>query len=416
MTADIARGPLWVFGTAELTQVLADVAAVRHQLAGLERRVVAEALERGLPGQSGASAVDWVVAAERAGGPDPGIAHAAQLVRLAAAQRTGTYEAVLGRVDDGDLSPGSADLLIRFADEVGPVADPVMLGEVMAALTEAASDSTVQLPSTSSADDPDHDGPRGTRRVAGATRRQLGVALSRARRIIKPAADLTRQDERYHRARALFVRPDAAGLTEYRWLLGPDGAAVVDAALSELAAPVPAEDGTPDPRSPAQRRSDALLALVQRAVRTPDSTLPSASAAHVVVTMDYERLVEAVRGVGVTATGHVLSPETVRRLACDAGVTPMVLGSDGAPLDVGRTRRLFTAAQRRALWERDRGCTFPGCTAPPAWTEAHHVVHWIRGGATDLLNAALLCGRHHRHVHSRDLTASVTATGVTWHT
>ncbi|HET9633086.1 MAG TPA: HNH endonuclease signature motif containing protein, partial [Terrabacter sp.] len=72
-------------------------------------------------------------------------------------------------------------------------------------------------------------------------------------------------------------------------------------------------------------------------------------------------------------------------------------------------------AQRRALAQRDGGCSYPGCTIPPQWCDAHHVVHWLHGGATDLSNGALLCGRHHIVVHERGLTATVTSFGVTWH-
>lgn len=93
-----------------------------------------------------------------------------------------------------------------------------------------------------------------------------------------------------------------------------------------------------------------------------------------------------------------------------------MFGSDGELLDLGRRTRLFTPGQKRALAMRDAGCTFPGCTVPAPWADAHHVEHWSRGGATELGNAALLCGRHHTLVHERDLTATVTTTGVTWHT
>jgi hypothetical protein len=82
---------------------------------------------------------------------------------------------------------------------------------------------------------------------------------------------------------------------------------------------------------------------------------------------------------------------------------------------VGRTRRLVTKGLRAALWQRDQGCSFPGCTIPAAWTDAHHVRHWWAGGKTSLLNTALLCRRHHTHVHRHELTATVTATTVTWH-
>ena len=106
----------------------------------------------------------------------------------------------------------------------------------------------------------------------------------------------------------------------------------------------------------------------------------------------------------------------MRRLACEADILPMVLGTAGELLDLGRTTRLATPAQRLALWHRDRGCTYPGCSIPPTWCEAHHVTHWCDGGATDLTNLALLCGRHHTVVHERGLTATATAFGVTWHT
>ncbi|MEO7753356.1 MAG: HNH endonuclease [Terracoccus sp.] len=53
---------------------------------------------------------------------------------------------------------------------------------------------------------------------------------------------------------------------------------------------------------------------------------------------------------------------------------------------------------------------------PATWCDAHHLTHWARGGPSSLRNAALLCPRHHTRVHDHDLTATVTATGVTWHT
>jgi hypothetical protein len=94
-------------------------------------------------------------------------------------------------------------------------------------------------------------------------------------------------------------------------------------------------------------------------------------------------------------------------MACDADIVPVVLGSDGEVVDLGRATRLFTRGQRRMLWHRDRRCTFLGCTAPASWTQAHHIVHWADGGSSDLENATLLCQRHHTLVHDRRLIATV---------
>jgi HNH endonuclease len=94
--------------------------------------------------------------------------------------------------------------------------------------------------------------------------------------------------------------------------------------------------------------------------------------------------------------------DTARRLACDAGLIPAVLGAASERLDVGRLRRLVTPAIRRALNLRDGGCRFPGCDRPVAWCDAHHLLSWIQGGQTCLANMILLCRRHHVLVHEYD--------------
>jgi hypothetical protein len=100
--------------------------------------------------------------------------------------------------------------------------------------------------------------------------------------------------------------------------------------------------------------------------------------------------------------GFPLTSHAAERLGCDAAVARLVFGPDGVPLDLGRGQRLFSPAQRRALAIRDGGCRFPGCTRPPRFTDAHHVVPWSQGGASDLDNALLLCRHHHRLVHEGD--------------
>ena len=59
------------------------------------------------------------------------------------------------------------------------------------------------------------------------------------------------------------------------------------------------------------------------------------------------------------------------------------------------------------MWLRDGGCTYPGCSAPPQWTDGHHLIHWADFGVSDLQNGALLCGRHHTTVHNRRLAGRV---------
>ncbi|MET0276682.1 MAG: HNH endonuclease, partial [Acidimicrobiia bacterium] len=91
--------------------------------------------------------------------------------------------------------------------------------------------------------------------------------------------------------------------------------------------------------------------------------------------------------------------ETARRIACDATVRRLVMDGPSEVIDLGRSSRLVNRAMRRALHHRDRGCVFPGCSAPVKWCDAHHLVHWEDGGPTSLDNLVLLCRRHHVACH-----------------
>jgi hypothetical protein len=94
-----------------------------------------------------------------------------------------------------------------------------------------------------------------------------------------------------------------------------------------------------------------------------------------------------------------VSVAEIRRMACDAKVVPVVLGSKGETLDIGRATRVVPRRIRRALIRRDKGCSFPGCGKKAKWCQAHHIREWSRGGPTALDNLTLLCRRHHRVVH-----------------
>ena len=103
---------------------------------------------------------------------------------------------------------------------------------------------------------------------------------------------------------------------------------------------------------------------------------------------------------GGEAVGEQLSAAHARRLACTARIIPAVLGADSQPLDLGRSQRLFSPAQRKALLLlRDTICRAEGCDHPGAWCDAHHLTPWSALGVTDLTNAVLLCSHHHHRIH-----------------
>jgi hypothetical protein len=214
---------------------------------------------------------------------------------------------------------------------------------------------------------------------------------------------------------SLRLCPMENGMTAIRGQLDPESAAVLAAALDPLSAPNPCtENGGRDPRPAERRRAEALIEICRRATAAGGAA-PTNTKAQIVVLIDHDVLADAVRGSGITLAGDVLSPQSIRKLACDAGILPVVLGSEGQPLDVGRSKRLVTPTLLAALWVRDKRCTFPHCGRPPAWCDSHHVRHWIDGGDTALGNMTLVCGYHHTLVHRDNLTATITATDVTWH-
>jgi hypothetical protein len=123
----------------------------------------------------------------------------------------------------------------------------------------------------------------------------------------------------------------------------------------------------------------------------------------VTTTADYlTAATERAEGNGPAATledGTPLSPETTRRLACDAWLVTAIINTDLDVLDIGRLSRVIPRGIRRALIARDHGCAFPGCGRPPRWCHGHHIWFWADGGPTALNNLVLLCAHHHHTVH-----------------
>ena len=96
--------------------------------------------------------------------------------------------------------------------------------------------------------------------------------------------------------------------------------------------------------------------------------------------------------------GSNIRSETLRRYLCDCDLQA-VTTADGIPMNVGRTYRTATNAQRLALRAIYDTCAFPGCDATFDWCHIHHIDFWEHGGHTDLDNLVPLCSRHHHAAH-----------------
>ena len=160
---------------------------------------------------------------------------------------------------------------------------------------------------------------------------------------------------------------------------------------------------TNDPSDkPAHLNALALVALV---CDQADSNVVAiggpATRADVSVVVDIDTLRHGLHAKSLISTGNdiELPVETVRRLACDARIIPVVMSSAGVVLDMGRATRIASPQQRRALEAMHPTCAIPRCAVPVARCEPHHINYWVNGGPTDLDNLVPLCSEHHRCVH-----------------
>ncbi len=373
---------LYQAGGAELGPLFKKVDDLARRVESARVAILSEAMERGETTSTLARAhVGWVLEwapSLRADG-------AARLVTVVTAAReercSQLREALLqGRVDLVNAGVCLSEME-RMQDQLTPEAVPT----VWTGLLELASSH----------------GPREIR----ALRPRLVAAYGRS--------DLLDRDQCRAKKLVSLSQPldGGDGLFDYRLRLDVEGKAVLEAALGPLARPRPA-DGMPDLRPSNQRRGDALIELVRRAVAAPEGVTTAAKAT-LFVTVDFADLAHEV-GSGGSDAGTILCPSILRRLACDAGLLPTVLGGASHVLDLGTGPRTFTPAQLKALWIRDGGCTIPGCTIPAQWADGHHLIHWADGGPTDLDNAALLCGYHHTWVHEKRLAGRLADGHVRW--
>lgn len=254
----------------------------------------------------------------------------------------------------------------------------------------------------------------------------LEMTASQLARTVRAYRNLPGNRIRAEAKRGLTWRTRDDGLTELRVVLPAEEAATLRAALDTAqSASAPADDAPTDgaadqvepdrvtTNQPLQPALDALLEVAAVYLAT-DRREPSDDHHLVTVLVDAETLADVPAGTssacGSGATrcevngGQGIEPETARRIACNAQVLGALVDSSGNVLDLGRTKRVVTRAQRRALGIRDNGhCQFPDCTRR-RWLQAHHIQHWIHGGPTDLANLILLCHFHHMCLHEGGMT------------
>jgi hypothetical protein len=350
---------------AQVSDLFLQVHRLRAQAVSLELCLVREVVERGIPAEVGAV--------------DP-------------------RAYLMGALT---MSPTEASVTVKLAEALGGrLADTGALlseGSICRERAKAIVDVVTGLPERATLEQQDE-----VQEILLAHASELNARdIRRLAKVLAHCIDpdgLEPEDEKAKAKRGAWLRPNGDGTQTLRWTDTDENIALLRAALEPLSGPAPAADGVKDTRSPALRRADGLVDLVSQTLRHGDLPTSRGARPHLLVKVTEQSLRNG-HGLGITATGEHLSAAAVRRISCDGDLTAIRLDANGVPLSLGRTRGIVSPRQWLALVARDHGCVFPNCTRPAAWTQAHHLVHWSRGGPTDLENLALLCDRHHDSVH-----------------
>ena len=407
----------WRLGETELVSVTGALSQHIVECEALRVRLVADLESRGTAKATGAGATAaWLAGTTRMA---PGAATGIVKLGQALAEWTDTAEALkLGRI-----STAHAKVIVSFFAHLPDGVPPEALPECEHYLLDAAvTDNPVEL----------------ARRAAALHHLLEPVEGS------VPDAENVELNE-------LHAATTLGGRGMVRANVDAETMEMLLTALSALSAPRPGLDGSADRRSAGRRQADAFTELLRRYLNSGGSPVEGYERPHLSLLIHAADLAsddatqdtptdvgspaaeseqpprpapdrgayEAMFGPRAGAPGWMpwlgpISAASARRIACDCELTAILLDDDGVPLNLGRSQRLVSPQQRRALIARDHGCAFPGCNRPPAWTQAHHIRHWIDGGTTDLANLVLLCTVHHRVIHHNGWDIVMGTDGHPW--
>lgn len=373
----LGEEPAWSMTKTEQAETLLLLDRLRSRLSELDSRVLAAAVRNEVGFDSGATST----AAWLAHGTRQTRARCSAAARLAEALDT-RYDATRRALGSGRINQDQADVIVRAVDALTREHDDLPPGiEVRAEahlLDLAERFDAVQL-------------------------RRLGKRLFEV--VCPEAADraegeaLAKEEERARRRASLTMRDNGDGTVEGRFKLPGLHAALLKKALEALTSPRRLGEGRVDPATGKKLPYEVLLGqgfmeLLENHLDPAGLPSQGGSPFTLVVTIGIEALRSGV-GAGTLETGERISAGAVRRLACRAGIIPMVLDGDSVVLDMGREQRLFDRYQRIAMAQSFGGCATDGCDRPPSWTEAHHKHPWHQGGRTDLADGLPLCPPHH---------------------
>jgi hypothetical protein len=378
VVAGLGNSPAWAMSREEQRETLLLLDRIESRFAELGLRVLTAGHRNDIGAEAGAtSTAAWLADRTR---QTRARCHAAMRLAEALDER---YDATRHALADGRINRDQAEVIVKAVDALTRDHDdlsPDTHARAETHLLDLASQfDAVQL-------------------------RRLGKRLFEV--VCPEAADraegdkLAKEEERARRSASLTMRDNGDGTVEGRFKLPTLHAALLKKALEVLTAPRRLGEARSDPETGKKAPYEVLLGhgfmeLLEHHLNPAGLPSQGGSPFTLVITLGIDALTGGI-GAATLETGERISAGEARRLACRAGIIPMVLDGDSAVLDMGRERRLFDRYQRIAMAHRFGGCAAESCDRPPAWTEAHHRKPWHQGGRTDLDDGIALCPPHHQ--------------------
>ena len=387
----VTDASVWSMDAAETAATLVELTRLAAQVTELTARVAAHADDLHVGAEKGASsAAVW-------------LAHETQTTRAAAhgAVKLGhdleDHPATRDALAAGGLQVEQARVIVHWIDDLPDTLDRDLVQKAETHLLAQAH----------------HHDAKDLNRLG----KRLFEVIAPDQADAREAALLAKEEAAAAKACRLTGYDDGRGKAHFRGTMPSYHWAALRKMLTAITAPrhqaAVHGTGAERPATP-EAFGQALCELIER---YPTKKLPRTGgiSATVVVLMDVDVLMGKLEKACVLDTGGTISPGMARRLACEAGIIPVVLGGDSQPLDVGRKSRYFTQAQRTAMLVRDRGCRAEGCDRTTG-LHGHHKEQWSLGGNTDLKDSVSLCHWHHNRAHDPHYRTTYHPNGdVTFH-
>lgn len=372
--------PAWTLTPRQLSDLLPRIRAASNQISAVELSMLREADRHQVGDPHGSSStIGWWSAVTRSSRPG-----ARRDLKLAERLDSDDHQAVRAAALSGAVTLDQAAVIIKAVDDLP------------AELTDAGIRAQAEIDLIGFAADLDP--------------KQLGIAGRKILEVQAPeiadeALRRVLEAEEQHAAETstFSMHPDGHGSMVGRFKIPLLAGRMLEKHLAAIAAP---------------RHQIAVAALDEAGTRVPQpwrwgaafteyiETRPAASipraggiAATVVVTMTSESLLNGTRAASLLDTGELISAAEARRLACEAGIIPAVLGTGSQVLDLGRRTRFHTEPQRIAIAVRDKTCIVHGCDRGPRDAHFHHLDPWSQGGGTSVQRGAMICAPHHTQIH-----------------